>query len=466
MSPALTDLHAEAARLAALLRNTGAAPAAMADILAAAVAAEPANAAARLALCATLWDAGDHEAAIAHYRVLAEQHPSDPAPRLALGLALVQTRAWSEGAALLDSLGDALPDQPGLHEWHARALWALGRHDDAIRATVRAVALAPGVAQLQFDLAWRRLALGQWREAWPGFAWRWHLVADRDVWRRPADPLAPPDPAQWRGRTVLLHVEQGNGDTIQCLRYLPLVRAAGARAILEVQPGLVRLVQWMAGDTPVVAMGEPLPPFDLAIPLFHLPWAFATTPATVPGRRPYLAAHPADIARWRDRLAGLHGLRVGLVWAGNAYRNDPDAHALDRERSASLADLTPLAAVPGVDFVSLQVGEASAQAAAPPPGMALHDWTAELHDFADTAALMTALDLVIAVDTGPMHLAAALGRPVWLMNRHDGCWRWLRDRDDSPWYPSLRQFRQATPGDWHGVATSMARALEALVSRT
>ena len=195
------------------------------------------------------------------------------------------------------------------------------------------------------------------------------------------------------------------------------------------------------------------------MPLFHLPWAFDTALDTIPQGIPYLHPDAADVAHWRARLADLPRLRVGLVWSGDPRPEQPDAHQIDRRRSLGLAALAPLAAIPGVSFVSLQKGAGAAQAADPPAGMVLHDCSGALHDFAETAALMTALDLVISVDSAPAHLAGALGREIWLLNRFDSCWRWLRDRNDSPWYPTLRQFRQAAPGDWHGAIQAVAAAL-------
>jgi hypothetical protein len=210
-----------------------------------------------------------------------------------------------------------------------------------------------------------------------------------------------------------------------------------------------------------------------------LPRAFATTPDTVPGTTPYLSAEPAQQAMWRDALAPLRGRRVGLVWAGSARAWLPHASALNRRRSMRLADMAPLAAVPGCSFVSLQLGPMAAQLNQgaindPPAGLVVHDVAEYLHDFTDTAALVANLDLVIAVDTAVAHLAGALGRPVWLLNRFDTCWRWLLGRDDSPWYPSLRLFRQPGPGDpgqrdpgrgeWASVMQHVVEALGGLPS--
>src|SRR5262249_34097712 len=182
---------------------------------------------------------------------------------------------------------------------------------------------------------------------------------------------------------------------------------------------------------------------------------------TIPGSTPYLAADPALAADWRRRLGGLAGLRVGLVWAGGR-RQDPNLLTVDRRRSIALDRLAPLGAVPGVSFVSLQKG--LPWTANPPPGLALLDFSADLQDFAATAALVDGLDLVISVDTAVVHLAGALGKPVWLMNRFDTCWRWLLGRDDSPWYPQLRQFRQPAPGDWDSVIGAVADSLRRLAA--
>ncbi len=428
------------------------------DVLAAIVEGQPEHGAARFALARLLWDAGAHSDSIRHVRILAGQHPRDDALAARLGLALLETGSWNEGLEILSSLQN-VPEHPYLQEWRAEALWRTGRRAESIAALRAVIERKPGDSNLHFLLGTRLLASGAWNEGWPEFAWRWPVSNHLPMWRRPTDPLAQPDPASWRDRTVLVFAEQGNGDTLLVLRYLPAILSTGARLILEVQPALARLVRRIAPDATVVAVGQPVPAHDVAIPMLHLPWAFATTPTTIPGSTPYVAADPAAAALWRTRLAALAGLRVGLAWAGASYRLDPEAHAADKARSTTLAALAPLASVPGVSFVSLQVGDEAHQAAYPPAGMDLHDWTGELRDFADTADLMAALDLVITVDTAVVHLAGALGRPVWLLNRFDGCWRWLRDRDDSVWYPTLRQFTQTEPGDWTGVAARVADAL-------
>jgi len=194
-----------------------------------------------------------------------------------------------------------------------------------------------------------------------------------------------------------------------------------------------------------------------------LPHAAGTTLETIPAETPYLTADPADVARWRERLAGLAGLRVGLCWAGGRSSPHLTKIVADRRRSTTLDTLAPLADISGVRFISLQKDPPEAEVRSP-WGMELHDFGEDLHDFAETAALIENLDLVVSVDTAVAHLAGALGKPVWLLNRFDTCFRWLQNRDDSPWYPSLRQFRQPAPGDWNSVISRTRDALRRLAA--
>jgi hypothetical protein len=218
----------------------------------------------------------------------------------------------------------------------------------------------------------------------------------------------------------------------------------------------------LPGANEIIIQGVQPPSFDLWCAFMSLPYAVGTTLETIPPT-PYLTADPADVAHWRERLADLAGLRVGLCWAGGRLRN-PSKNAEDRRRSINLAMLAPLSGISGVQFISLQKGPPAAEVARPPQGMQVHDFTEDLHDFADTAALIDGLDLVVCVDTAVAHLAGALGKPVWLLNRFDTCFRWLQNREDSSWYPSLRQFRQPTPGDWHSVIGRARDALQRLAA--
>jgi hypothetical protein len=240
---------------------------------------------------------------------------------------------------------------------------------------------------------------------------------------------------------------------------------AGAQVILEVESTLVRLISSLQGVTRVIAEDDPVPDHDLRCPIMSLPLAFGTTIETIPAGVPYLHADPADAAMWRGRLQDIKGKKVGLVWSG-ASRIGLGAGivAADRRRSIALDRLAPVSSVPGCTFFSLQLGAAAEQSKQTRPGMALRDHTGELSDFADTAALVENLDLVISVDTSTAHLAGAMGKPVWLLNRFDTCWRWFLEREDSPWYPTMRIFRQKQPGDWDPVIRSVASALREFVS--
>jgi hypothetical protein len=250
-------------------------------------------------------------------------------------------------------------------------------------------------------------------------------------------------------KTILLFAEQGFGDTIQFVRYAPVLAARGALVLLLVQPALVSMLARIEGIKGVFGFEQDLPHFDRQFPLMSLPLVLGGSPENPAIRFPYLVPGRRAASEWRARLAQLPGLKVGIVWAGHTW---PGAPRLNRRRSLQFHQLSGLAGVNGVSFISLQKGPAvTPLPSAANNGLKLHDWTAELNHFDDTAGLVQNLDLVISVDTAVAHLAGALGRPTWLLNRFDSCWRWLHDRDDSPWYPTLRQFRQAAPGDWDAV---------------
>jgi tetratricopeptide (TPR) repeat protein len=405
-----------------------------------------------------LGDLGRHDEALSSYtRALAlnpdyaDAHDNLGSARAGLG----------QSEAALPSFERALsldPDRAETHANRGNVLRGLGRHEDAMRAYAAALALDPGHAAAHWNRSLCQLAMGDYENGWTSFEWRWRSEmagAKRELSGRRWLGDFPID-----GATVFVHAEQGLGDMLQFCRYIPML-AARARVILETPRPLARLLSGLEGVARVVIQGEPPPRYDAWIPLLSLPAAFGTTLETIPAGIPYLSADPERSAAWRRRLATLPGRKVGLVWAGSPRPGQPRANLIDRRRSMALACFGPLAAIPGLSLVSLQKGEPAAQA--PPDGMALHDWTAELEDFADTAALVDALDLVISVDTSVAHLAGALGRPVWVLNRYDQCWRWLWGRTDTPWYPTARLFQQDAPGDWSGV---IARVVDALQNET
>jgi tetratricopeptide (TPR) repeat protein len=390
---------------------------------------------------------------------------------IAIALLPTEFRGYSNRGVTLAALGRfeaALSDadmaielQPGDADAHfnrGNALRDLGRHEEALSAYARGIALRPGHARAGWAQSHSQLATGDFEQGWRNFEGRWNAMPER----KRHDLRGPPwlGDSQIDNKTIIVHAEQGLGDSLQFCRYIPML-ATRATVILEVPPMLVRLFGTLRGVSGIVAAGDPLPRFDAWIPMMSLPLAFRTTVATIPADVPYLRADPERAAAWRSRIAGLPGRKIGLVWAGAARRDNPLALAADRRRSVTLQHFASLATIPELSVISLQKGDGAEQARTPPPGLVVHDWTEELDDFAGTAALVEALDLVISVDTSVAHLAGALGKPVWILNRYDQCWRWLRDRTDSPWYPTARLFRQQTPGDWSTVIEQITRALRA-----
>ncbi|HTC11434.1 MAG TPA: tetratricopeptide repeat-containing glycosyltransferase family protein [Acetobacteraceae bacterium] len=337
-----------------------------------------------------------------------------------------------------------------------------GQHAEALAMYDKAKAIFAYSADAHWNEALCRLAMGDFAGGWRGHEWRWRTDPLRLAERVYPQPLWLGE-TSLAGRTIFAYGEQGHGDVLQFCRLVPTLSDLGADVVLEVPYAMARLIRTMPGRQRVIGHNEPPPAFDLHCPLMSLPLALGLTLETIPATTPYLSADPDQARAWAIRLASLPGLRVGLVWAGNPRANDPAANAIDRRRSMPLAKLAPLGAVPGVSFVSLQKGPPAEQARTPPPGFALTDWTEELWDFADTAAVIAGLDLVISVDTSVVHLAGALGKPVWVLNRYDACWRWLHGRTDSPWYPTARLFRQRVYGEWDGVIEQVVTALRELV---
>ncbi len=433
-------------------------PAEARDFLGQAVRIEPDNAEIHNALGAALTQLRDYPAAESALRQalalnaeLAEAHNN-------LSILLTRLTRPAEAAEESRQAVALAPNSADMALNQGKALRDLGRLDDALAAFQTAARLAPSLAEAHFAVATIQLALGDFAKGWAGFEWRLRL---------PGFGFALPDLGKpgWQGddlagRTILLHAEQGLGDTLQFLRYVPLVAARGGKVLLLVQPALKRLLQGFEGVDQVFGFGETLPDYDLHCPLMRLPRRFATTIETIPPIEPLLAAPEAEQALWRSRFGQGGRPGIGLAWAGNP------AHANDHNRSAPLAALTPLLSLAGVRWVSLQKE--------PPPGDAATLATYSdmlqpgeaLTDMAATAGLIAALDLVIAVDTAVAHLAGVMGKPVWLLLPHAPEWRWLGSRGDSPWYPTARLFRQPEPGNWRAVAEEARIALAKRVGIT
>jgi hypothetical protein len=330
----------------------------------------------------------------------------------------------------------------------------LNRAKEAVRQFDLALERQPGNPRPRYYRALMRLSLGDLPDAWPDHEARLALPG----------VAAARDGARWTGaqdvsgRALLLHAEQGFGDTVQFVRYVPMAAALGARVTVQVQRGLGALCQGIGGAT-VVEEGEAMPGHDLYASLLSLPAIFRTGMASIPGGGRYLTADPLLRAAWAERLGPWRRMRVGVAWSGSA------GHAADRSRSMALAKLAPLLRRRDIDchVVQRDISAADRAALGDFPDLARH--SAELTDFAQTAALLAGLDLVVTVDTAVAHLAGALGVPAWVMLAHAADWRWLRDRDDSPWYPSLRLFRQKRRGDWDSVLEPLCKNLDAWAVR-
>ncbi len=345
---------------------------------------------------------------------------------------------------------------PVLWKLLAAALRPQGRIAETRAIQEMLVAHAPGDFPARFDLSETLLLLGEFERGWREYHYRYSLAHTTVIERKVQRP-------RWSGRpipgqTLLIHDEQGFGDTFQFLRMVPWAKArSGARVILEVNAETLSLARRSTGFDHIVARGNLPPAFDMHCELMSLPMAMGLKLSDLPGQVPYLSAHPLRVAQWQQRLAGLPRPLVALVWAGRP------THFNDANRSLTLARLAPLAH-PGITFLSIQKGPAAVQSADPPPGMSLVPLSDDIRDFEDTAAILSIADILISVDSAPVHLAGALGRPVWVMLPFVPDWRWLLERTDTPWYPGMRLFRQRSRGDWSSVMSAMARELARLAA--
>jgi tetratricopeptide (TPR) repeat protein len=384
------------------------------------------------------------EALIAHEKALS----LDPDLATALsnrGAALSRLDRLEDGLASVDR---AIALQPALAQAHINRgnfLADLKRPGDALESFERAIALKPHSADAQFGKATMLLLAGRFEEGWSPYEWRKKRVSEafnahgRPAWTGAEDIT---------GKILFVEAEQGYGDTIQFSRYVPLVADRGARVILTAREGQMRLLQSLDPRIEIVPAKSPPTEFDYHVALLSLPMAFGTRLDNIPARTPYLRADARDVEKWRGEIGG-DGFKIGVSWQGSAY---------SAERSFPLAALAGIAGFPGVRLISVQKGAGSEQLSALPAGMHVETLGPDYEsgDFAETAAVMEALDLVISCDTAMAHLAGALARPIWVALRDAAEWRWLQDRDDSPWYPGMRLFRQPARGDWNSVFAAMA----------
>ena len=382
------------------------------------------------------------------YALAVKAQPHLPELHDNLGIVLSELGQSAEAEACCRT---ALKLDPQFYKAHnnlGTALKDQGKRDQAESCFRTALELAPTMSAAHTNLGMSLLYKGDFINGWREFEWRWNT-----------GKLAPPAFAQPRwvgqdiaGKTILLTAEQGMGDAIQFARFAQPIAALGARVILQVHAPLTRLLSTVPGVTQAVGFDDPLPPFDLYIPMMSAPLVLGTTLETIPATVPYIT--PPAVTAYSQP-----GRKVGLVWAGDPRPFDAAANAADKRRSVPLALFAPLMQQPGITVFSLQKGDAAAQMDALPAELRPMDLMGGVGDFADTAALVAGLDLVVTVDTSVAHLAGAMGKPVWVLSRFDGCWRWLADRDDSPWYPTLRLFRQTVPGQWETVIAEVVKSL-------
>ncbi len=403
-----------------------------------------------------LYDSGQSEAAIPFLVEAQRLQPDGMPPRNLLAMAYASLGLTEAAIAQLRDATARDPSRAGIWANLGLLLKDDGRFDEALAAYDIALGLAPDDAQIRVNRVVALLRAGRWTEAWPDYEWR--LLLPEHAVRRPRLLPALSSLGDLTGRTILAVHEDGFGDTLHFARYLPLLAARGANVIASVPAQLTRIMRTVPGIAAVHCADDPVPFHHFYCPFFSLPRAFETTPERIPPSLPWLHADPTLAKHW-NALLPSGALRVGLVWAGQARPMLPGFTTLDGRRSMALAALAQIGSVADVTFISLQHGPEAVQAHTPPPGMALFDPMGAVTDFADTAAIIANLDLVVSVDTSVVHLAGGMGKPVFLLDRYDHCWRWLSGRTDSPWYPNLRIFRQPRIGHWASVLEDVAAAL-------
>jgi len=411
-----------------------------------------------------LWQRYALEEAAEFYRRALKHKPDSSETWMNLGVLLTDLTEFEEAIGCIQKSLRLRPDAHEAHDNLGATLARQGKWDEALVCYNRALKLQPYYAEAHRNRAFIWLARGDFERGWPEFEWR--LSCRRHVGASPNCP-------RWtgedlRGRTILLHCEQGLGDTIQFIRFVSEIRKRNAGRIIVVSPKpLLRLIARFPGIDVLAAEGSPVPAFDVHASIWSLPAILGTTLANLPSPRAYLSVDSATTARWRPLVARAlgcsgtdHTVKIGVVWQGNPK------HRTDRMRSFRLDQLEPLARVPGVRLISLQREHGLDQLRALDGRFSVTTLTNESagveddRDFLDTAAIISQLDLVVSPDSAVAHLAGSLGTPVWVALASVAEWRWMIDREDSPWYPSMRLFRQRTAGDWPGVFERMAQVLE------
>jgi Tfp pilus assembly protein PilF len=394
-----------------------------------------------------------HEEAIASYDRAIVLRPDFAMAYSNRGNVLQSLKRYEEAVASYDRAVGLQPGYAVAHYNRGNVLQDLKRYEEAIASYDCAINFRPNFAEAHLNRALSRLIIADFERGWQGYEWRMDVKSPGNSKR------AFPKP-QWQGRenlsgrTILLHAEQGHGDTLQFCRYVPLVAARGARVILEVPAPHIELMTSLTGVSQIICKGDPLPDFDIQCPLLSLPLAFGTRLETIPSAVPYLHALSESVKTWDTRLGPKRRPRIGLAWCGER------THPNDANRSIPLSSLLSLLDIDAT-FVSLQKDVRAEDAIVLQSRSDLLHFGDELKNFADTATLVSQLDLVISADTSVVHLAGALAKPVWALLPFNSDWRWLLGREDSPWYPTARLFRQNDPHapNWNNVIARVYAAL-------
>jgi tetratricopeptide (TPR) repeat protein len=394
-----------------------------------------------------------NQEAVARYKKALALRPDFAEAHYHLGSALEKVDRWDEAAAHYERAIAIKPDYPQPHNNLGNILRTQNRYEEAIAHFRQACAIKPDFPQAHWNEGATRLTIGDFETGWLKYEWRRLLGVVRPRGPQPLW-LGGGDLA---GKTILLNAEQGLGDTLQFARYGPLLARQGVRVVLEVQPELKSLLMSLEGVSAVCARGEALPPFDWQTPLMSLPYAMGTTLQTVPAQTPYVSATPVKLLEWRAFLGEGHSPKIGIKWRANETTGS--------KKSIPLGLLRSLMATPHTQWVALErdLLEEDMSLLRELGGLAVPGQ--RLRDFADTAAVVSMLDLVISVDTSVAHLTGALGKALWLPLQFGADFRWLHDRADSPWYPSARLFRQSSQGEWPGVVAELERELASFTGR-
>ena len=383
--------------------------------------------------------------------------PQDLQLKINLGRMLQGTKRYSESVAVLHQALEMDPGSKQARERLVAGYRSLAREEHnksrtatAMKLVRQAMELDPEDPRTHFQYGESLLLAGALAQGFEHYEWRWKIEDFPNKPQKLKRPLWDGGPID--GKTILIHPEQGLGDSVQFCRYVPLLKQRGAQVIMAVGPPLAALFESLEGLDQMIGLKDPLPPFDCHTPVMGLPHLFGTTLETVPGANPYLAPKPEAVARWKERFADLKGLRVGVGWAGSAK------HPNDRRRSVDPVLLLPLLGIEGIDWVSLQTADRRDDLAVFAEHKIL-DITDELGDFAETAAIVANLDIVICVDTALGHVSGAIGKPVWLLLSQPPDWRWMLGSTDTPWYPNHRLFRQPERDSWPPVIKAVRKAL-------